>query len=431
MMTGKKISFVGPFLVSLAVTALALLIGRKPVPLVDKDLKFVRKVVAEQENAFPLLTKAAAVSYWPIMKHRELSELSSGEKWDADLAEEVLAKNKESLALLERAMACAELQVPVQTDYNEPLQYLDEWRKLARLASIQAGKLFRDGKEQEALALALKIVHFGQRGENSGGSRTHYLTSLGIKQIGLRHVRQIAWETTLPPDQLIACIAKLEMFRANALVLTNTLKCEYYLVAKHIEDFSSGKLSRANSRLERMAESSSSKLVLDLNQSKNLMAQDIRVLLGSIPRHFGGMPLSEISGNSARSEKPSMFFLILSGNSMGKLMVWLEADSWTSVLTRKCQENSSVGATQLVLALKCYHLKHARLPDALGELVPEFLQAIPLDDFDGKPLRYSRDLRRIWSVGKDLIDSNGRTYKEVPKSDDILFEIELKPTPTP
>ena len=75
--------------------------------------------------------------------------------------------------------------------------------------------------------------------------------------------------------------------------------------------------------------------------------------------------------------------------------------------------------------------KHGRLPDNLNELVPEFLPSIPLDDFDGKPLRYSRERRLIWSVGRDLIDSSGSNSSPKVRSDDLLFEIEIKPSTAP
>ncbi len=37
----------------------------------------------------------------------------------------------------------------------------------------------------------------------------------------------------------------------------------------------------------------------------------------------------------------------------------------------------------------------------------EYLSAIPLDPYDGEPLRYSAEKGIIYSVGKDFIDSSG------------------------
>jgi hypothetical protein len=43
------------------------------------------------------------------------------------------------------------------------------------------------------------------------------------------------------------------------------------------------------------------------------------------------------------------------------------------------------------LALERYRLAHGRWPEKLGELVPGFLPAIPLDPFDEAPLGYRQE----------------------------------------
>ncbi|MBN1974490.1 MAG: hypothetical protein JW787_12700 [Sedimentisphaerales bacterium] len=66
------------------------------------------------------------------------------------------------------------------------------------------------------------------------------------------------------------------------------------------------------------------------------------------------------------------------------------------------------------LAVQRYRLKHKKLPDSLGNLVPEYIESIPLDPFDGEELRYKRLDKGfvIYSIGEDLSDDNGR---EMPK----------------
>ena len=68
-----------------------------------------------------------------------------------------------------------------------------------------------------------------------------------------------------------------------------------------------------------------------------------------------------------------------------------------------------------------------KLPTTIKDLVPDFLDAAPLDPFDGKPLRYIQDKPgySLYSVGKDRIDDGGNTngrshYGFFP---DITFKI--------
>jgi len=62
------------------------------------------------------------------------------------------------------------------------------------------------------------------------------------------------------------------------------------------------------------------------------------------------------------------------------------------------------------IALKRYHIKHGALPAALGELVPDFLVSVPVDPFDGRPLKYRSNPDEtflLYSVGEDGIDDGG------------------------
>lgn len=69
-----------------------------------------------------------------------------------------------------------------------------------------------------------------------------------------------------------------------------------------------------------------------------------------------------------------------------------------------------LNATLVVIAAELYKRRTGAYPDTLNQLVPAFLPAIPLDRFDGQPLRYARtaDGRfKLWSVGSDLDDDSG------------------------
>jgi hypothetical protein len=85
------------------------------------------------------------------------------------------------------------------------------------------------------------------------------------------------------------------------------------------------------------------------------------------------------------------------------------------------------------VAVERYRLAHGRLPENLAELVPAQLETVPLDPFDGRPLRYKRLSPGyvVYSVGFDRVDDGGVDDARVDRYDirrpygpDITFRVE-------
>lgn len=66
-------------------------------------------------------------------------------------------------------------------------------------------------------------------------------------------------------------------------------------------------------------------------------------------------------------------------------------------------------AARVALGVCRYWSMHKRLPETLDELVPQILENVPTDPFDGLPLRYVKRQRVawVWSVGSDKSDDGG------------------------
>jgi hypothetical protein len=66
-------------------------------------------------------------------------------------------------------------------------------------------------------------------------------------------------------------------------------------------------------------------------------------------------------------------------------------------------------ALQVFYAVKLFHDQHGRLPATLDELSPEFLPALPRDQFSDEPMRYvvEGEKYRLYSVGPNGVDDGG------------------------
>jgi len=84
--------------------------------------------------------------------------------------------------------------------------------------------------------------------------------------------------------------------------------------------------------------------------------------------------------------------------------------SISNVIKRSARTQTYVDAARVACALERYRLANGALPKSLGVLAPTFIDAIPADVIDGKPLRYrliGDDQYIIYSVGWNQTDDGG------------------------
>jgi hypothetical protein len=80
------------------------------------------------------------------------------------------------------------------------------------------------------------------------------------------------------------------------------------------------------------------------------------------------------------------------------------------------RKHASVRCAIVALAAERYRQEKKKWPDSAEQLCPQNLAEVPLDPFDGKPLRYRRlkDGLVIYSVGPDTVDNGGNLDRERP-----------------
>jgi hypothetical protein len=389
----------------------------------DSDLIFPRIFVSVESNAFWTLLKATNELYWPKSLENKFVDLSSNTNWDDSLAADVLKKNQTCLDLFDESLKQPFLLVPELKTFDDDSSYLDGWRTISLVESIQAISLFRAKKEKEAFDTALKIIQFGQRVENSGGPTLYYLVGSSIKTRGLLRIQQMTADTTLSETDLIQLIRELENFKPNQEGFVNALKVEYQTQAKFCDDFATGKIPmQTNSAFVRSLISISIMPLFNATKTKTEYAQSARVVRDNFSKPFGKIPWLDLP---VVEIDISVWHRVISGNAIGDVLFGMSESVFKGVSSRKSREDVNVMATQLLLALKIYKMRHDKLPDSLSELTPDFFSQIPIDDFDGKPFRYLPEKKIIFSVGPDLKDSGGVARHKGSDDYDLPFKIEF------
>jgi hypothetical protein len=80
------------------------------------------------------------------------------------------------------------------------------------------------------------------------------------------------------------------------------------------------------------------------------------------------------------------------------------------------RQHAEVRCLIAALAAERYRRAHGRWPESLAQLTPQLLGEVPLDPYDGKPLRFKRLAVGVlvYSVGPDEADDGGVLDPESP-----------------
>ncbi|MCX7871655.1 MAG: hypothetical protein N2487_00045 [Verrucomicrobiae bacterium] len=81
---------------------------------------------------------------------------------------------------------------------------------------------------------------------------------------------------------------------------------------------------------------------------------------------------------------------------------------------------TTINCYKLACAIEKYRLQNKSIPEKLDTLTPQYIQTIPSDIIDGKPLRYNQEKNNrytIYSIGWDEKDNGGANCKKTTEKD--------------
>ena len=370
----------------------------------DADLVVTRLVIPPEENAFTYFNSIIDDLYYPDDEKNDLKEILADKQWNPKLANEIVKKNEKAFKNIEKGLECSQFQVPEIKDMDTKLPYLGPWRRMGTVMLIRSKLLYKEGKQQAALDQAIQVIQFGHRIEDSGGSIIHYLVGMAIKRVAFRQIETMLMNSTLPPDYLSNYSERISKYTVNKEGLSSAFKTEYALFCKVINDMLEGKFIKNTKKSTFLKKKKLSFFYFQPNKTKRIYADYTRSMIENIYK-----PYSEIKTNEAEEleKKNKKWLLSITPNAAGNIMLSMFIFYGKKFQRRKCAEDMFITFIQLIIACKCYKIDHGHLPVRLEELVPKYIQQIPLDPFDGKPMRYSAENKIIYSVGADLKDSNG------------------------
>lgn len=410
--------------------------SRDVPPPDEAEFAVTRPNVALENNAFTYFLEATNLLV-DTTNNALFVDFRMGKAPASAELRELIEKNAECLALVKRGTECAICLAPPVETIDTLTPYVNPWLHMQRILDARARLARLDGRFADAADDLAVGLRFGDLVQQNASSLIVYLVGMAISSTMEESVLELARDPAVLPDVLARLAHKLEESGSfdNGLVLA--LKAEHRMASNIVDELHAkheGRTIAADLGMEtnRFATSLlNSSYAFKPNQTKNRLAAYHRQWIKNATLIF-----AEMERVDSNVDEPGRFSLLLP-NVFGKYLFTILMPSWEKLMKTKCQADGLLSGTKLVVACSRFQRDKGRWPDALGELVPDYLAEVPRDPFDGQPFRYSAEKGLVWAVGTNLTDEGGST--RVPGADkeyvasrnrnqaeDFVFE--LKPT---
>ncbi len=429
----KKIIYVIFSIIALIVLVLLLpfilnLFTKDIDPIDDSDLSLRIISIPDEDNAYFDLIKIEDVIYVPEGRSKDIIDMVDQKMWDEKLAEDIISHNQESFEYFYKATYRSNYQNPVLSNLENINPYADlppmnSWRRMAQFSSIRALYLSKQGKDKEAIHEALNSVYIGQKIQESQVSLLGYLVAISMKETGLETVQRVITSSNLSTEELKKYASDLNQFYKNEDGLISIIKTEYYANTSNIDAIANGDTDILQYYTDERNQDAS-KRIKDFyhfrpNETKALFSELAKRKIENANKFCDDIQERDFQQLTVL---PYYIKLYLTENAIGIIMRDTSYNSYSQNI-KKCEEDSLVSATQVLIAIKAYQNDNGDYPDSLEQLVPNYLSSVPLDYFDGSSLRYSKEDKILYSIGEDLKDDGGSVGDDWHKMPDPTFKI--------
>jgi hypothetical protein len=381
--------------------------GDAPAPD-DRDLRIAESRNATGENGFDRFTAAADAAHLPHDEAtwRRFHAFRAGSTWEPEWISALIAENAAATSLLRAgvaapAFAFPALDAPHIGDARMHTLFLDQ--QLVALAGAQARIALHDGRDRQAIELASFGLLAGRRLSAADNVDLFgiYMAS-AFQTLSLLDLEHVARSSRIEPETARELGALLESTRWRASDWQRVWMLEYARVRAEVGALDPSTAGWPSYLLPNAYR-------WHPNRTLAAVADQYREQSGKSEHFCTDAGLARESEISLASLPTASAF---APNALGRLVVeQVRARNLDRIQRNRCQFETQVSLVAVMIAAKAYSDAQGRLPERLEDLVPLYLDALPLDRYDGAPLRYARAAPAVYSIGEDESDEGGRAAR--------------------
>jgi hypothetical protein len=296
------------------------------------------------------------------------------------------------------------------------MPHLQEAREVANFLSLDAALRVQEGDVDGALASAHAALNTG-RSVGDEPTTISQLVRRACVQVALRSIERTLAQGE-PSGPVLAELQRQLEQEAEPPVLLLALRSERASMNSALEAFKAGKVNYQSygMKLPLLLPSPAMTLV-DAAKARAAHAAYLRYLTELV--EIGKLPPQEQKARLAKLKKPDVV--------LPQLLEALGGGNDTKIVDIFQRQEALLHAAVTALATERYRRDKGHWPEALTDLIPDFLVQVPIDPYNGGPLRYRRleDGVVVYSVGPDGQDDGGKIVRRgnPPSGADIGFRL--------
>lgn len=374
--------------------------------------------IPAEENAFVEYRQASALYIDPPTHVSELRDKISEEGWHLsdDQVKQFLHDNENALLTWKRGSEKAKAQYVLARDYHisTDLNVVQDIREFQRTVMLLGRKLEAEGRYEEAWEWYRASVR-ASRHSGKNGSAIERLVGVACFAISSQRLEDWAAHPDVSRKLLLRAVEELQEDWELTEKNSNIWKIEYLAILKTIAQGESGQFDWSAFEGRTLWELPANSFTMYLMGESKLSQRLTRIMTDNQLRYC------DLMRYERPDSKSSMFGLYETGSpeemspeafdqgverSYIAILLLLSGQSIQGAFDRDEIKYRTVLVT---LAGQAFYRDHQRFPNTLDELVPDYLHEIPLDIYDGQPLRYRVDPTGpvVYSVFENTSDEGG------------------------
>ncbi len=373
-------------------------------------LRYEPRAIPENENAYLVLEQAARrIEQSDGFDRTDLTQAVQSRLYDPDEAMAWLDEREFVIESIRDAAALSHAQWPPLHGFSEFLKPRPSLRAIGEIGTLRVRQMRESGNPSESIHLLSDLRKVGRLVRQSRGDVLTAVNAWAIQATADLETYALISDPRLNRAELTtfsALVASTRPTREDfAQLVAQDLIYKKMIVAAY--EGSPGELSKATGESWRKACLYHLPFLYKPRQSLNYVIPAFLIL-----PTLADVPLAELRS----CPKLELGFLCSqygeASNHLGKQLAHdALVPSAFYTLEARLGEQTRISLAETLIALRLYHDDHGRrLPAALDELVPAYLPSLPRDYFDGVSIKYSRELRAVWSAGPEgkfqLVDAD-------------------------